>query len=774
MILSLAIGMAVCVAVFSVVNVMIFGTVPGISERQTLTHVTWSNHRGLFTPAEFELFEQQSLRSFTTIAAQGDRTVTLLLPSGPLSASAAFVSSEFFETLGTHAVRGRLLNRADARGHAAPAVVISESLWRGPLGGDPGILGRGVTANGRAYTVVGVAPERAPGLRALDVGSHESAYPQVWLRLHEAIKWTGGAGQNVPWLSVAGRLAQDRTVRGTRAEMAVIKPRLMDVAGSQLRANAFLRVWSAGVDWRTNPVDALGTFGLFMFLPLAVLAIGCVNVVNLQLARAVEQASDLSIRLALGASRYSLVRLLSTEVLMLATMAGGLGWMAGHAMVVRASTLLAIPIEVDGRVLALVVGLVVIVTAATGLMPAWISTRYAVAAGLRLRHGGGRVRTRTRLVLVALQLGVSLPLIALSGMAIHATVRQRPLLPSDAERILLTEFDLTDVRSTPPRPGLFVDAMLEHLVGEPSIDNVAFSTFAVFGNPIAYRGARDSPERQQYAFGGFVTSGWFDTNGVPFLAGRAPHQNSGATAEIAINATLARIMSAQYDAIGQELLVTAVRADPALTSLVVGVVVDTQRSADGYPVPMIFLPMPEEAFPRLVLTARARDRTSARDALHRAVAGADSAVPPGTVVTLEGRVDDMHRGFRGLAVVGLLLGSLALALAGLGLYALLAYTVRRRTREIGVRIAIGAQRRDILWLVLRQTAVLVLAGSACGLLIAVPMAALMRSVLVGVSPFEPLALIPAVLLLVLVSLIASTGPAVRASRIEPVHALRED
>jgi predicted permease len=776
-VLSLSIGMAICVAVFAVVDAVVLAAVPGIDQRHTVVRVTWGDCPTLFTPAEFHALDRWRGGGFSSVAAQGNDAVVVVAPSGPLSTTAAFVSDRFFETLGTRALRGRLLVSDDMAGARAPAVVISESFWRGPLNGSADVVGSALTIGDRAYTVVGVAPARMPGLTLLDLGSADAAYPQLWLGLREAVKGSAERHQQTPWLSVAGRLQPGSDVDAIRAELAVVQPRL--ASGARHR-RTFLQAWTAGLDWRSRPYDAVATLGLFMFLPLGILAIGCVNVVNLQLARAVDQAGELSLRVALGASRWMLLAILSVDGMLLSIASGILGWIGGTAVVAAVSPFVDVPVAVNTRVALLVVGLIGAAGAVTGLLPAWLSTRATVADGLRLlHHSGGPLRTRARRVLVALQLAGSLPLLALSGLAAQALQQQRFVLPPHADRVLLAEFALADVRVTPPTPGPFIDAVLDRLRREPAVEAAAFATFGAWGGRVRYWRVDDDAAVHRYAAGGHVTRGWFEATGAHFLAGRPPGRGPAASdTEVAINAALASALGHEGSrALGRGIRLpaaTGAAVPGPVTMTVVGVIADTETSTDGRAVPVVVLPMPPEGFPTLVLTAKTHDAARGRQALARAVAAADPAVPVSRVESVEGRTGERRRGAVGLVALGLVFGGLALTLAAVGLYSLLAYTVRRRSREVGIRMTLGAERRDILWLIVSQAMPLVLAGSMCGLAFAVPMAGLMRSVLVGIQPFEPWALLPAIGALVLVALIASAGPAYRAASVDPARTLRQE
>jgi len=772
---SLSIGLAMCVAVFSVVDAVVLAAIPGIVDRQTLVRVTWSQYPGLFTPSEFQTLERSPGAALRIVAAQGEEQVVVVAPSGPMTTAAAFASDRFFEALGTRAVHGRLLTSADAMG-AAPAVVVSETFWRGPLNGRADVIGSSLTIRDRPYTVVGVAPARMPGLALLDVGGPDGAYPQIWLGLREAVTASAPRPGRTPWLTVAGRLGPGAALGAARAEMAALAPRL--AADASFRRDAFLQVWTAGLDWRSRPLEFLLTVGLFMFLPLAILALGCVNVVNLQLARAVDQAGELSLRIALGASRWTLLGILTVDVVLLALVSGVIGWLVGSAMIAAAGRFLDGPVVMQTNMLLLVAPLVGVVSLVTGLLPAWLSTRDTVAGGLRLlHHSGGIARTRARRVLVALQLAGSLPLLALSGLAVQALQQQRLLLPPDAARVLLTGIALADVRSAAPRPGPFIEAVLDRLGNEPAIEAAAFGTFGESGGRLQYWRAGDAMDARRYAAGGYVTAGWFDATGARFLAGRPPGTDTTTRkTEVAINAALAAALGVDgARALGRELLLPSATPGAAPDPVaIVGVMADTQTSADGRGVPMLVAPMPPDGFPTIVLIAKARDAAHGREAMQRAVRAADSGVPVGRIESFEGRAGEQHAAARGLVALGLVFGGLALTLAALGLYSLLAYTARRREREIGIRLAIGADRRDILWLIVRQALVLVVAGSLCGLVIAVPLAGLMRSTLNGVSPFDPWGLLPAIGVLLFVSLVASAGPAFRAASVDPIQTLRRE
>lgn len=779
-VLSLGVGMALCVAVFSLTNTLVFNSTAGIRDRRTLIRLNWTNRGGPFTRSEFESFESQRPNVYTSVAAQGDLLLPAFLPSGPATISVAFVSRDFFRTLGTQPIRGRLLDgiRSD---QAASVAVVSEGLWRGAFNGDEGILGRALTIGGRAFTIVGVTPASAPGLRVVDLSSGEHAYPQVWLPLADAVYWKAADDRTRPWLTTAGRLSGTSSLASARAESALVARRLSALNGNPeadnaLRRQASLQVFRGGLYWQDDPAESLLVIGVFLLVPLGVLGIGCVNVINLQLARAIDQASELSLRVALGASRSRIIGLLTMEVSLLAVLAGGTGWLGAHLLLSYAHSFSAAPLVIDGRVLVFALVIVAIVIATAGLLPAWLASRDVARAGLRVIGHSTPLRTRLRGLLVVLQVAASLVLLSVSSLAIRSLLVRTPTLPADAGTILLVDLDLTDVRRTEPRPGLFVTAVLDRLESQSGVVAAAFSAFpTTTGNPLRYWPSTTGTHDQRVAFGGPVTARWFDATEVTFLAGRPPQRSTSPRVPIVINAALASTMAAPgANPLGTELQVPDPVAPVVRPASIVGVVANTQVGSDGRPVPMLFLPMLPDAPSALTLVARVREVTTGRQALEAAIRAADPLVPIGRIESLDDRTKELSRWLRDATWLGVAISVLALGLAAGGLHSLLSYVVGRRTREIGIRVALGARTVDVVGLVLKHGLGLVLVGAGAGLASAFALTTALRSVLFGMSMLHPSALLPAVLALLFVSAAASAVPAYRAACVNPVEALRHE
>jgi putative ABC transport system permease protein len=771
-VLSLGLGMSVTLAAWSFANALVFRALPGISDRRGLVRVE-RDHNGLpFTSTDFETIEAQRSHTFTTLAAQGDSALPVMLPAGPESLPVAFASTHFFETLGTRPILGRLLTAADAEASAPPVAVIGGRLWRRAFNGDPGVVGRALTVGNRAFAIVGVTLADFSGLRIIDVGARESDYPQVWICLRDARLWPATAPPGIPWLHVAGRLPNSASLPAARAELDVVAQRMTRASSPRPSVppqHAPFRVYRAGLNWHDEPSQSLLTIGLFLFIPLSVLAIGCVNVVNLQLARAMEEAGELSLRLALGASRPRIVRLLLLEVICLAVVSGCLGCLGAGFLLSRAGALSPVPLGIDPSVLAFTLVLVTGVVCVAGLLPAWQSSRDIVAAGLREFDGLSRRGVRLRGLLVVVQVAASVTLLALSGLAVRSLINRAPAVVQGAEQTLTADFDFTQVRPSVPRPGLFMASVLDHLASAPSVRAAAFSTFVTGGAPLRYWRASDAPQVERVAYGGFVTPQWFAATDATFLAGDQTRRFSEGSA--VVNAALASILGADRTdgVIGLPLRVRA-----GHSAEIVAVVADTQRSADGTPLPMLLLPMPSGVPATVSLIVRATDLNAARGAVRAAVTDTDPGVPIARLETLDDRLSDASGGLRNLATFGVAIGALSIALAGAGLHSLLSYTVRRRTREIGIRVALGARTGEIIWTVTRPGLWLVAMGAVAGVAVAAPIAMVLRSAMVGVLPLDPRGLLPSFAILLCVAIVAAIGPTCHAACVDPIQSLREE
>jgi predicted permease len=473
--LSLAVGMAICVAVFSVVNAMVFSPIPGVRDRQHLVQIRWIDNDGPFTDSEFTAIAAAST-TFDGIAAEGNRVLPLALPSGPAARPVAFASARYFETLGTSPVAGRLLREGDSDSGVPPVAVISEGLWRQAYGGDSATLGHLIGIGGQFFTIVGIAPAGLSGLRLRDIGGTDADYPQAWLPLAHARRWIRGTSTAVPWLILQGRLRSDVPLRAAQDELAVIAARLTTGIAARSKGSQ-IRAFRSGLDWSDAPRDSLLAMSLYLFVPMCVLAIGCANVISLQLARATERARELSVRLALGASRAQLTRLLALEVVLLAGVAGALGWRGAELLLRAMQPLFPTHLSVDHRVLVFVFILIAGVASLGGIGPAWFVTRDVLSAGLKEQAVGGVRQGRLRGILVVFQVASCVTLLFIAGLAVRSLQAQTTIISPEASHTLVAEFNLTDVHPGQLRTRPFIESVNESLRIEPAVRSAGFADF---------------------------------------------------------------------------------------------------------------------------------------------------------------------------------------------------------------------------------------------------------------------------------------------------------
>jgi putative ABC transport system permease protein len=521
-----------------------------------------------------------------------------------------------------------------------------------------------------------------------------------------------------------------------------------------------IRTFRSGLDWNDAPGDSLLAMSLFLFVPLCVLAIGCANVISLQLARATERARELSVRLALGASRVQLARLLALEVVLLGVVAGALGWRGAHVLLKAMQPLFPAPLSVDCRVLGFVFILVAGVVSMGGMAPAWFVTRDVLSVGLKEQ---------------VFQVAACVALLFIAALAARSLQATMPIMSAEASHTLVAEFNLTDVHPGQPRTRPFIDAVDESLRIDPAVRSAGFADFFASGGTVRYWLPGDDVSLRRVTQGGFVTDSWFDSTGVTMLAGEGFRNGASNQAFAIVNESFASSTGESIrSTLGGQLRIAHPENARVRSVEIVGIVSNSLTSVDGRAVPMVFLPMPQASPAALILTVRANNLDSALRATRAAVAKADSDVPMTKLESVGARYDESFKGVRAITLFGVELGVLALLLAAAGLYAVMAYTVRRRTREIGIRMAVGATLAHILALVLRHGLGLATLGVATGAVVAIPIAFLLRSVFFGISPVDPRALLATGGMLVAAVLAASAVPAYRAATVDPVVALRED
>jgi predicted permease len=735
-------------------------------------------------PAYIQLRDRTT--AFSSLFLFAARAVSLEAGGRARQAQALAVSGTFVDGLGTGLLIGRGIGPEDDRIDAAPVVVLSHRLWQSAFGGDPGVLGRTVRVNSTPATVVGVTPTSFDGLQPgqpfdvmVPVTTFAAAIEGADRPLDER-RWAFG---------VMGRLrhgvGDTRALAETESLFRAVIPAEYLPAG-QPPLRLLVSPGGQGLD-RLRLTYARPLYVL-MAIMAVVLCIACANVAGLLLMRTAARQREMAMRLALGAGRMRLVRQLLTESLVLA----GLGAAAGVvlAFVVRGSLLPAInrepiPIElslgISPWVLVFSIGACLFVGLACGILPALRATpasaRLAigrtVAAGEPMRLFAGRT-------LIALQVALSLVLIVGAALFTQSLLNLRSqAVGFDVERLLLFRLDASNSGYEGRRLLDFYERVLERVAAVPGVEAAAFSRWGLLEGGSTRDGIRvpgAAPGRDEIGVHvHYVSPDFFATMGIALLAGRDVSVQDRETApKVAIvNRALARQIAAEpASAIGRSFLFE--RPDSPVQ--IVGLVADVRFASlrDQAP-PTMYLPYRQHRQHRMSFAVKTtREPAALTEAIRQAVAEIDDGVPLFGVRTQIDQVDVAVRQERVFAWVASGFGVLALLLACLGIYGTLGYGVARRTPEIGVRMALGATRQDVVSLVLRDLLLPVLAGAAIGVGLALAVTRFVQSYLFEVAPRDPATIAVATAALVGAALAAAWLPARRASGIDPVSALRSE
>lgn len=792
-VLTLALGIGANTAIFSVVDQLLLRPLP-VEAPERLAVLAAERERGGPTFSfNFPLFRdyQRENTVFSHLCATADRPVGLGAGGVTERHRALLVSGNYFDMLGLSAALGRTFaaNEGVEVGDA-PVAILSHGLWLRRFGGDPHVVGRSVTVNGRPFTIIGVAPREFSGTER---GNRPDLYlPITMYSLLEELAWEDVnplTTRYFVWHEVLGRLRDGLTHAQATAAMRGLAQQIHATAPDNTDTNLVVLPGARGLVSHLD--DARLPLNLLLATAGLVLLIACANLANLQLARATTRARDFAVRLALGAGRGRLLRGLFTESVLLAVLGGAAGvlvavWLTAVIEQFRPGEATE-PyfIALDRRVLLVTLLASVATGIVFGLAPAWRATRTAVVP--ELKGGGGTTDGAgrgwpLRGALVVVQVALSLIVLVCAGLCTRSLARLQEVDANlEPSQVVLLSLDLGLNNYGKPQGAAFYDRLLERVRTLPGVEAASLAN----QTPLSGSSTRMSVERiEGYAAApgeypvaavNWIASEYFRTLGVPLLKGRDfSSVDTAASAKVVIvdDAFAQRYWSGQ-DPVGRRIYQHGPDGTETATE-VVGVVRNLRiRQVSEAPFPAMYFPQAQRTvLDRTLLVRTALDPAVTIPQLRALVRELDPNAPMFRVQTMAQQKNRALAMERATATFLSGFGVLALLLAALGIYGVLAYAVSRRTREIGVRIALGAGVGDVLRLVLRQGLWLAGVGVAAGFAGALAAAHSLRSFLYGIQPLDPLTFAVVGGVLVLVALLACWLPARRATRVDPVVALR--
>ena len=826
-ILSLALGIGANTAIFTMIDTVLLRSLPVDHPEQLVVFAVNPDKPSVSSNYPDYEYIRDHNKSFSGVIAYelGGMPVAMEVPSEgaqtrPQLVTHTLVSGNFFDVLGVRPALGRLLTPADNKVEDAhPWVVLDYAFWQRRFGGDPRVVGRAVRLNGSPLTIVGVT---SSGFTGPTVGAH----PDVYLPIMEMREMMRGVrewnSRRVWWLTIMGRLKPGVTMQAASAEADVLWKQILAHAPEQRRVPAYDKDYA-----RRNRGTFLPGAGGYSFLrnqiqkPLMVLMItvalvlliACANVANLLLARAASRQREIAIRLAIGAGRGRLVSQLVIETLVVSLLGGLLGiafaWWGVRVLVTflpRRIVPINLDISPDWRLLAFSLGISLAAGLLCGLVPALQATRPSLTAALKNEIAAiGRVRFDLRRALVVAQVAMSLLLLIGAGLFVRSLRNLRTLDPGFVrENVMVVQVNPQASGYKGQRLRNFYERLLAQVQTLPNVRVASLASLTPlegsrWNNNITAEGYHRKADEKPYVDLNGVGPGYFETFGIPLLAGRdfrtednppfspdpkpeikgaperEPEKLSAPPPVAIVNEAFAKHFFPNEPAVGKH-LAQSDKYDAARLFEIVGVVKDTRYFEIRQGVePMVYVPVWRFGASSEDICIRSNGRPEQLSAaVRQAAASIDPAIPVQQTVTMEDQFDNSISQERVVTTLCSFFGILAVVLAAIGLYGVMAHAVTRRYREIGIRMALGARRRSVMWLVLRDTALMIGIGAAIGLPAALALTRLASSFLYGLTPQDPASIVLATAGLVLVTALAGYFPARRATKVDPMVALRYD
>jgi len=793
-VLSVAIGVGANTAIFSVGNALLFQPPAGVADPGRLVDIGVTHGSSGFNgsyPDYLDIRERATTLESVFASRLFGARLALADPAGGVEPVVAnFVSANFFTALGARAVAGRLFAAGDAdRAGDSAVVVLSHRFWSSRFNRDPSIVGRTLTLDGEPFAVVGVAAEDFHGTRIVggDVWLPLTMMPTTKASEPAALTTRGGA-----WLVIGGRLKPGITRAAAAAELDTIAAALEREYPDENRHKRFDVTASSPIPGLDVPVAVF--LALLMALATIVLTAACLNVGGLLLARASARRQEIAVRLALGAAGGRLVRQLLTETLLLFALAGAAGLALAGVLTSHAAALLpALPFQaevsfaIDLRGIAFTSVVTFASAVCAGLLPAMQATKADIVSAAKAE--GQPARARLRSVFVGTQVAFGLVLVITAGLFVRALRTAGSTDPGfDPANVELTTVDLSLGGYKESNGAAAARELRERVRAMPGVRAATVAVvvpggFEGQGRAISVPGSMPPSGQPFFSIDwNMVEPGYFATLGIPLVAGRDFSDADGAqsTRVAIVSESTARQFWPGRDAIGRSIVQQvfgpggAIRATRTL--LVVGIARDVKSSRliDGFATSFVYVPLQQDYFPRIALVTRTADSRRISADVRGAVAAVNPSLPILSTQTLD---DSMALGLipqRIAASLASSLGIVGVLLAAIGMYGVTAYHVARRTREIGIRIALGATSASVVRMTLRHGLFMIAIGTTFGLLLAAGVSRGLSVFLFGIPPLDLRVFCGATAVFISIALVACYVPARRASRISPMEALRCD
>jgi putative ABC transport system permease protein len=793
-ILSLALGIGANTAIFSLINAVMLKELP-VAHPEELVSMRRYTMDALTNPLWEGIRDRQDM--FSTIAASSETSFNLSGGGETNRVRGIWVSGDFYKTLGVHTILGREISHGDDYRGCPAVAVLSYGFWRDAYAASPNAIGKTIVFDGHPFTIIGV---NEPGFTGVNVGMR----PQVYVPICDEPIVRGANSaldrRTTWWLRIVGRPKAGLTVEQINARLKTFMPPIIEAtipATGNADGTRYYRSATFTVQPAARGFSALrGTYSKALYVLLGitvlVLLVACANVANLLLARAAAREREMAVRVALGAGRGRLARQLITESLILATLGATLGivfamWgsRALIAMLSRGRTPVALDLSVDPAMLVFTIAVTTATGLLFGLVPAWRASRVDPQVAMKANARGvtdGRTRFHLGKSLVALQVAMSLVLIAAAGLLVGSWRALDTLDPGfRRDGIVLVDADVRRAEVPKAQRDAYWDQLIERIRVVSGVASVSLSDLTPISgsnwNEMVKSDDYTPATNEETPWVNAVSAGYFTTMGIPLLAGRDFNTgDSPNSPKVAlVSESMARHFFKGAAAVGKHFQI--MEKDWSAPIEVIGIVANAKYNSlrDSMP-PVIYFSHAQQATGSNFVSIEVRvagNPLTVTTGIKDAIASMDRRIAL-DITTLDRQLEQSMAVMRTVATLSAFFGGVALLLATVGLYGIMTYTVARRRTEIGVRIALGAERSRVVRMVLGETARIIALGVIVGIALSFVATRLIESFLYGLAPRNPAVFAASAGVLAVSGLIAAALPASRAARLDPVAALRDE